>query len=50
MRARLAFEECAYVGTAPVPFDDYLESVTAQTITAEHPREELALFTFPAYE
>jgi predicted ATPase with chaperone activity len=40
MRAKLAFEECAYVGAAPVPFDDYLESVAAQTITAEHPRED----------
>ena len=39
MRAKLYFEECAYVGTAPVPFDDYLESVTAQTITTEHPQE-----------
>ena len=26
-------------GTAPVPFDDYLESVSAQTITTEHPQE-----------
>ncbi|MGP0064380.1 MAG: AAA family ATPase [Isosphaeraceae bacterium] len=39
MRAKLYFEENAYVGTAPVPFDDYLESVAAQTITTEHPRE-----------
>ena len=39
MRAKLYFDECAYAGTAPVPFDDYLESVAAQTITAEHPRE-----------
>ena len=39
MRAKLYFEECAYVGTAPVPFDDYLESVAAQTITTEHPQE-----------
>src|SRR5262249_47799085 len=38
-RAGLYFEECAYVGTAPVPFDDYLESVAAQTITTEHPQE-----------
>src|SRR5215831_9735722 len=40
MRARLYFDECAYVGTAPVPFDAYLESVAAQTITTEHPKEE----------
>ncbi len=39
MRAKLSFEECTYVGTAPVPFDDYLASVTAQTITSEHPQE-----------
>ena len=39
MRAKLYFDECAYVGTAPVPFDDYLESVAAQTITTEHPQE-----------
>jgi predicted ATPase with chaperone activity len=40
MRARLGFDECAYVGVAPVPFADYLESVAAQTITGEHPKEE----------
>jgi predicted ATPase with chaperone activity len=40
MRAKLYFEECAYAGTAPVPFDDYLDAVTAQTITTEHPKEE----------
>jgi predicted ATPase with chaperone activity len=40
IRARLCFEECAYVGTAPVPLADYLESVSAQTITTEHPKEE----------
>lgn len=39
-RAKMYFEECSYVGPAPVPFDDYLQSVAAQTITAEHPREE----------
>ncbi len=39
-RAKMYFEECAYVGTAPVPFDDYLESVAAQTITTEHPKED----------
>ena len=38
-RAKVYFEECAYVGPAPVPFDDYLESVAAQTITTEHPKE-----------
>ena len=39
-RARMHFEECAYVGTAPVPFEDYLRSVSAQTITSEHPKED----------
>jgi predicted ATPase with chaperone activity len=40
LRARTYLEECTYVGTAPVPFEDYLDSVAAQTITTEHPREE----------
>ena len=39
-RARTYVEECTYVGTAPVPFEDYLESVSAQTIATEHPKEE----------
>jgi predicted ATPase with chaperone activity len=39
-RAQMYFGECAYVGTAPVPFDDYLRSVAAQTITAVHPKED----------
>ena len=39
-RARIYFEECSYVGTAPVPFDDYVESVAAQTIAAEQPKED----------
>jgi predicted ATPase with chaperone activity len=39
-RARMHFDECAYVGTAPVQFEDYLRSVAAQTITSEHPKEE----------
>lgn len=38
-RAKVYFDECAYVGTAPVPFADYVESVGAQTINAEHPKE-----------
>jgi predicted ATPase with chaperone activity len=38
-RAKMYFEECAYVGPAPVPFDDYLRSVSEQTITTEHPKE-----------
>ena len=39
-RARLYLEECSYVGAAPVPFADYVASVTAQTIADEHPKEE----------
>jgi predicted ATPase with chaperone activity len=38
-RARVYFDECSYVGTAPVPFEDYIKAVTAQTITAEQPKE-----------
>ncbi len=38
-RAKVYFDECAYVGTAPVPFADYVQSVVAQTINAEHPKE-----------
>jgi hypothetical protein len=39
-RARSYQAECAYVGTAPVPLRDYVDSVLAQSITLEHPREE----------
>jgi predicted ATPase with chaperone activity len=39
-RAKTYLEECTYVGTAPVPFDEYIESVSAQTIATEHPKEE----------
>ncbi len=39
VRARGYFEECQYVGTAPVPFSCYLEAIAAQTIAGEHPRE-----------
>lgn len=38
-RAKVYFEECAYVGTAPVPFADYVESIASQTINAEQPKE-----------
>jgi predicted ATPase with chaperone activity len=37
-RAKVYVEECAYVGTAPVPFDEYVASVAAQTITNERPK------------
>ena len=39
-RAREYNEECAYVGSAPVSYEDYVASVLAQTITAERPHEE----------
>ena len=38
-RAKMYLDECAYVGPAPVPFEDYLASVSAQTITSQHPKE-----------
>ncbi|MEM9186189.1 MAG: AAA family ATPase [Planctomycetota bacterium] len=34
-RARAAMEACAYVGPAPVPLEDYIVSVEAQSIRAE---------------
>ena len=39
-RAKIYLDECSYVGTAPVPFEDYLELISAQTIATEHPKEE----------
>lgn len=42
-RAKSAMESCGYIGPAPVPLIDYVESVEAQTIRAESPkREQLA--------
>ncbi|HEX8202967.1 MAG TPA: AAA family ATPase [Isosphaeraceae bacterium] len=38
-RAEAYLEECAYVGAAPVPFEDYVAAVAAQTIANEHPKE-----------
>ena len=38
-RAKTYLDECGYVGPAPVPFADYLASVTAQTITTQQPKE-----------
>ncbi len=37
-RARIAMQECAYSGPAPVPLDDYCDSVQAQTIRTEKPK------------
>jgi hypothetical protein len=39
-RAREYWDECSYVGSAPVAYDDYVASVAAQTITAERPHEQ----------
>ena len=36
-KALLAREQSNYVGTAPVPFADYLTSIEKQSITNEHP-------------
>ena len=39
-RGKTYVDECSYVGTAPVPFESYLKSVTAQTIATEQPKED----------
>jgi predicted ATPase with chaperone activity len=38
-RAMRALRESAYVGPTPVPLEDYISSVNAQTITSERPRK-----------
>ena len=38
-RAKAAMEQCAYLGAAPVPLEDYIVSVEAQTIRAEAPQK-----------
>jgi predicted ATPase with chaperone activity len=38
-RARIYLEECGYVGTAPVLFEEYVRSVAAQTIANDQPKE-----------
>ena len=40
VRAKIYLDECSYVGTAPVPFDDYVHAVAAQTISTEQPKAE----------
>ncbi|HMC12167.1 MAG TPA: AAA family ATPase, partial [Pirellulaceae bacterium] len=37
-RAKAALEQCSYVGAAPVPLDEYIVSVDAQSVRAEAPR------------
>jgi predicted ATPase with chaperone activity len=39
-RARAAMRACAYVGPVPVPLEDYVLSVDAQTIRAEEPKRK----------
>jgi predicted ATPase with chaperone activity len=39
-RAKSYMEACAYVGPAPVPLADYINSVEAQTIRAEAPKRK----------
>ena len=39
-RARVATQECAYTGPAPVPLDDYAASVLAQTVRSEKPKRD----------
>jgi len=38
-RARTTMEQCSYLGAAPVPLDDYIVSVEAQTVRAEAPQK-----------
>jgi predicted ATPase with chaperone activity len=38
-RGRTAMDQCSYLGSAPVPLDDYIVSVEAQTIRAEAPQK-----------
>jgi hypothetical protein len=38
-RARTTMDQCGYLGAAPVPLDDYIVSVEAQTIRAEAPQK-----------
>jgi len=39
-RAQAAMEVCSYVGPVPVPLEDYVLSVEAQSIRAEAPKQE----------
>lgn len=39
-RAKTALDACSYIGAAPVPLDDYIVSVEAQTIRAEAPQKK----------
>jgi predicted ATPase with chaperone activity len=39
-RAKSAYKSCSYVGPCPVPLEDYINSVEAQSVRAETPRQE----------
>lgn len=45
-RARAAMQACAYVGPVPVPLEDYILSVDAQTIRAEAARKDQLIDAF----
>ncbi|MEA1952740.1 MAG: AAA family ATPase, partial [Planctomycetota bacterium] len=45
-RAHAAMNTCAYVGPAPVPLEDYVVSVEAQTIRAEAPKRDQLVQAF----
>lgn len=45
-RARAAMESCGYVGSVPVPLEDYIVSVEAQTIRAEAARKDQLVEAF----
>lgn len=45
-RAKAAMEQCSYLGAAPVPLDDYIVSVEAQTVRAEAPQKRHLLKAF----
>jgi len=45
-RAKRYHEECSYVGPAPVPFEEYVASVAAQSITLEQPKKDDLLRAF----
>jgi predicted ATPase with chaperone activity len=45
-QAQLFHDACAYTGSAPVPLNDYITSVDAQTITAETPKQQQLVEAF----
>lgn len=45
-RAQMAVRESAYAGPAPIPLDDYADSVQAQTIRSEKPKRPQLMKAF----